>query len=124
MHVFHCPVTSTTQAAIAIALNLDCKSRDLNNQWTVGPGTWLAAASRYRIYLPYLPNPRMSELVFSPIDDFIVTKPHDAATVYISTFPPYDSQRKAGKIEWGKQQEKKEKKRKKEKKQQQGDLDQ
>ena len=26
-----------------------------------------SAASRYRIYLPYLPNPRMSEFVFSPI---------------------------------------------------------
>ena len=52
---------------LAIALNLDGKSCDLNNQWTVGPGTWLAAASRYRIYLPYLPNPRMSEFVFSPI---------------------------------------------------------
>ena len=35
--MFHCPVTSITQAA-SYRAKLEGTSCDLNNQWTVGPG--------------------------------------------------------------------------------------
>ena len=64
-----------------------------------------SAASRYRIYLPYLPNPRMSEFVFSPIViSRMILLLQNLMMQLQYTFPHShhnDSQRKAGKPNGG-----------------------